>query len=241
MNDERKISICIPTFNRPELTISSFIEVYGDERISEIIIVDDASEIHNYDRLKKITDNLPKVKLYRNEENLDCYRNKAKAISYADNRNCILFDSDNTLDKQYIDKVFDVINWGDYVAMLPSFAAPHFNYTKYEGLTITRQNVNHNAADPTFTTMLNTANCFVDRDFYLKCFDHSIDPHTADSIYMNYRMLDAGGSIYVVPGLTYIHRIDDHKGEQGGHYNMNVHKTPPGFHDSIVQKLKDMR
>ena len=80
MVDERRISICIPTFQRVDMTLDSFKEVYDDERVSEIIIVDDASDISVFEELKSICDVLPKVKLYRNLTNQDCYFNKATAI-----------------------------------------------------------------------------------------------------------------------------------------------------------------
>lgn len=241
MSDTRKISLCIPTYNRFELLIESFVDVLSDDRVEEIIISDDHSDEELFNKLASFVSGISKIKLFRNEENQDCYKNKKTALTYAKNRNCVLFDSDNALTSEYVDKIFDVLNWDDYAAMLPAFAMPYFDYRKYEALIITKENANHNASDPTFTTMLNTANCFVDKDFYLKVWDSSINPHTADSIYMNYRMLSAGGKLLVVPGLHYTHRIDDHRGEQAGHYQLNVHKTPEGFHDSIVKKLKDMR
>lgn len=41
------------------MTIESFYDVYEDERISEIIIVDDASDIEIYEDLKSMTDAFP--------------------------------------------------------------------------------------------------------------------------------------------------------------------------------------
>ena len=61
----RTLSICIPTWNRVEMTLNSFKEVYNDDRVEAIIIVDDASEMHIYNKLKEECDKLSKVKLYR--------------------------------------------------------------------------------------------------------------------------------------------------------------------------------
>jgi len=44
----RTLSICIPTWNRVEMTLNSFKEVYNDDRVEAIVIVDDASDEHIY-------------------------------------------------------------------------------------------------------------------------------------------------------------------------------------------------
>lgn len=238
--DERKISLCIPTFNRYELLIDSFMGVLADDRIDEIIISDDASDLSIYDKVKDFVDGIPKVKLYRNAENQDCYKNKKTSITYAKNDYAILLDSDNKISSDYIDKIFNVVNWGGHVAMLPSFAMPHFNYGQYSGRTITKENVHRDMGNPTFTCMLNTMNFFVNREAYLKAWDETVNPNTADSIYMNYRLLNNGGRLYVVPDLTYEHRVDDHRNEQAGHYNTNNHKTG-SFYSETEQKLKELR
>jgi glycosyltransferase involved in cell wall biosynthesis len=234
----RKIGLAIPTFNRPQMTIQSFMSVYNDERVAQVTIVDDASDDSKWQTLSNLCKPLDKVKLVRNATNLDCYANKFTAICHSDMEWNCLWDSDNSFDVDYLNKIFSIQDWQPNTAYLPSFAAPHFDYRKYEGLEITKDNVGQCAHDATFTTMLNTANYFVNRDFYMQCWDENIDPHTADSIYMNFRYLKNGGKLYVVPGLTYNHRVDDHKGEQAGHYVTNLHKTPIGFHDSIVNNLR---
>lgn len=234
------ISLAIPTWNRPKMTLEAFIDVYDMEVVDEIIIVDDASDVDNYTSLKHITDNFTKVKLYRNQSNMDCYFNKKISVELASNKWVCLWDSDNSFGEDYIDQIYKIGNWDNYVALLPSFAMPHFDYRKYEGYEITKQNAHQWASDPTFTTMLNTCNCLVNKEAYLNAWDGNVNPHTADSIYMNYRLLNNGGKIYVVPGLTYNHRVDDHEGEQAGHYGTNHMKTG-NFHNEVLQKLKELR
>lgn len=239
--DERKISLCIPTWNRYELLIGSFVNVLADDRVDEIIISDDCSDLEIYDKVHDFVSGIHKIKLYRNSQNQDCYFNKKTALSYAKNKWAILLDSDNEISKDYIDKIFNVGNWDEYAAMLPSYAAPHFDYRQYSGRIITKQNVHSDSNNATFTCMLNTMNFFVNKEAYMNAWDANVNPHTADSIFMNYKLLDNGGKLYVVPDLTYEHRVDNHQEEEKGHYNTNLHKTPVGFHDGIIQKLKDMR
>lgn len=46
-----KISLAIPTFNRTNFVIESFQNVLGDDRISEIVIRDDFSNINEYSEM----------------------------------------------------------------------------------------------------------------------------------------------------------------------------------------------
>lgn len=236
----REISISIPVYNRVEMLFESFDKVKDVDEVSEVVIVDDASDIEIYEQVKERAAKNSKIKLFRNESNLDCYFNKHEAISHATNDWCILLDSDNQIDFNYVLKLFQIMDWQEDTAYLPSFAAPHFNYTQFEGLTITKENVADYMDNSTFTTALNTHNHFVNKKFYMKCWDRHTNPHTSDSIYMNYLWLKNGGKLYVVPGQTYQHRVDNHYSEQPGHYQTNCHKTG-NFHREVEQMLKDLR
>lgn len=234
MADARKISICIPTHNRVEMTIESFQRVYNDDRIDEIVIVDDASDELEYRRLKAITDCMPKVKLYRNPTNLDCYANKRMAVSYATNKHVIVLDSDNEIGTDYIDTIFQY-EWIDNVILQPSFAAPMFDFRDFGGLYVNKKNAAR-CIDSyrLFTTMLNAMNYFVCADEYKRVWKDDINPYTADSIYQALNWMEAGGEIYVVPGLTYHHRIHN-----GSHYQNNKHKTGNTYFE-IEQKIRQL-
>lgn len=230
------ISLVLTHHNRLQLLLESFAAVKEDPRIKEIVISDDCSDDGSWEKLQKRFNADPKVKLFRNERNLDCYRNKAKALERASQKWCILLDSDNVIDKNYVDTICKINRcgngWRKGEAYLPVFAQPHFNYTHFAGCVITAKNVSRYLDQPHFQTALNTANFFVHRDDYLAAFDPSVDPHTADSIYMNYRMLAQGSSLVFVNGLQYFHRVHD-----GSHYKKNVHKTG-GFAKFVEAKLR---
>lgn len=230
----RKITIAIPTFNRSEMTIESFYDVYNDERVGEVVIVDDASDLDIYEDLKSMCDALPKVKLYRNLTNQDCYRNKMTAISYATNEWCILLDSDNKIDKSYIDAIF-AHDWYKNVIFTPSFAMPNFNFQEYSCLQVAKKNVSEYIDKPMFETMLNACNFFVNKFEYICSWDGNVDPVTSDSIFFAYCWLRDGNMINVVPNLTYQHKV-----HEGSHYQNNVHRTAPGFHESILNKLRQL-
>lgn len=230
------ISLCLTTYNRTDLLYESFRQLINDDRVSEIVIVDDASSDEVYHTIAWQTKSLPKVRLYRNENNLDCYRNKKRAVELAMNEWVIVADSDNTFTKEYVNALFSMDAWASKTVYQPSFAKPHFNFTAYEGLDIDKTNVAKYMGDSTFATMLNAMNYFVNRDEYLRVWDGSVDPVTSDSIFQNYNWLKEGNSIYVVPGLSY-----DHMVHEQSHYRLNFRRTERGFHESIVQKLKDLR
>jgi len=112
---------------------------------------------------------------------------------------------------------------------------PHFDFTKYQGIVFSKDNVSKYIDDVTFQTMLNAMNYFVNRDEYLRVWDGSIDPVTSDSIFHNYNWLKAGNSIFVLPGLTYEHRVHEQS-----HYKNNVRRTPKGLNKNIIEKINGL-
>jgi glycosyltransferase involved in cell wall biosynthesis len=232
---ENKISICIPNFNRTGILVESFIDVYWDERVEEIIISDDCSDIEKYEHLQQLFEVMPKVKMYRNSINLDCFRNKRRSVELASNDFVILFDSDNKLSKDYLDKIYSE-QWFENTIYTPSFAAPNFDFRAYEGLMITKENVADYIYKPLFEVALNAANYFINKSKWLEVWDGSVDPVTSDSIFVAYKWLEAGNKIKVVPSLEYFHRVWEES-----HYQNNVHRTPNGFHESILKKLRELK
>lgn len=238
------ISFCVTNFNRTTLLLRSFEQLLDDPRVSEIVICDDNSRADVFDFvLWKIAEPNSKVKVFRNETTLDCYRNKREAVSKATNEWVIIADSDNIFTKSYIDRVENLFIAGLNAKTVyqPSFAKPHFDFRKYESFLIDRSNIGKYMVDGTFSTMLNAFNYFVNRDMYLKVWDGSIDPVTSDSIYHNLNWFKAGNNMYVVPGLEYFHNVSDHNGEEGSHYAKNVRRTERGLHQRIEQELKEMK
>lgn len=235
MVDERKISLCLTNYNRTDLLYEAFEQVYGDDRISEIIISDDHSSQQVWDHLNKTLGELPKIRLFRNEQNVDCYRNKKLAIERATNEWVIIFDSDNILTREYIDRLYEFKEWNPRMIYAPTFARPTFDYRITSGHWVDKSMMWYWMNKPMFDTALNTFNFFINREEYLKVWDGSVDPVTADSIYFNYCWLKAGNMIHFVRGLEYDHRV-----HEGSHYKNNVHRTPSGFYEETISKLKSL-
>lgn len=230
----KMISLCITTYNRTTLLYESFAQVLNDDRISEIVIVDDHSNAEIWNAICVQLAEVNKVKLYCNDKNLGCYHNKKRAVELASNEWVILFDSDNIITKKYIDVLYKR-EWQNDVIFQPSFAKPHFDFIKYSGFLIHKTIVSEFANESTFTTALNAMNYFVNRDEYLRVWEDRPEPWTADSLLQNYNWLKAGNSIYFCPGLEYEHRVHD-----GSHYKEHHRKTG-NLYNEIVNKLKSMR
>lgn len=227
-------SLCITTWNRDDMVIKAFEQVLNDDRIGEVVIVDDHSDWGYYQSLMFKLDRLnsKKIKLYRNESNLDCYRNKREAVGKASYEQVILLDSDNVIGVDYLDALPRVEKT---VILQPSFAVPHFDFTKWENLLITKHNIQTVWSDePMFQTMFNAMNFVVNRDEYLKVWDGSVDPVTSDSLYFNYCWLKADNKIHIIPNMSYIHNVHNES-----HYKKNVARTPNGFYEQILDKLKN--
>jgi glycosyltransferase involved in cell wall biosynthesis len=234
MTDTRKISLCLTNYNRSHMLQEAFIQVIDDPRISEVIVTDDWSNEKTVIALKHIFH--PKLKLWWNYKNLGCYRNKREAISKASNEFVVIFDSDNILTTDYIDKVFEQ-PWSKDTVLAPDFAKPHFDYTAFSGETIHKGNVKSMMERKNFTAMINTMNYFVNRDEYLRVWEDRSEPWTADTALQNYNWLKAGNKIHVVKGMQYEHRIEhtEHK----SHYQEHNRKTGKLF-DEVMSKMRSL-
>jgi glycosyltransferase involved in cell wall biosynthesis len=246
MTDTRKISLCITNYNRKDMLYDCFNNVSYDQRVSEIIIVDDFSSMRMYldvmaaiDKHNKysVPHGASRINMFRNERNLGCYRNKREAISKASNEFVIIFDSDNIITTDYIDKVFEQ-QWSKDTILAPDFAKPHFDYTAFSGVTISKENIKEEMLVKNFTAMINTMNYFVNRDEYLRVWEDRSEPWTADTALQNYNWLKAGNKIHVVKGMQYEHRIEhtEHK----SHYQEHNRKTGKLF-DDVMTKMKQLK
>lgn len=232
-----KLAVAVPTYNRFEMVKECLAWVLNDQRVSEIVIVDDCSTDGSDEVLEEwvAESNSPKISFGRNERNVDCYENKYRAVLNCVSPWVILFDSDNHLETGYLNALFDLATWDPDTVYCPTFAKPHFDYRKFEGLEVDAHTVRPYLEDQTFLTALNTANYMVPRVRYIQAWDESVDPHTADSLYMAYRFLKQGMKLSFVPNLHYFHRVHD-----GSHYKNNVHKTG-NFAEQVVRKLKALK
>lgn len=203
------ISLCITTYNRYDMLLESFEKVMGDPRISDIVIVDDASkpEIQNLLigtlRSGQYAD---RVRLIINEENLGMSRNKAKAVEQAHNEWCIILDSDNVIDSSYLDAIPFGKMREDFI-YCPSFAKPQFDYRQFAGMVINQDTAPKVVSKSMGECLFNTCNYVVNRQKYLQVFEHNEAMKGTDTIWFNYLWLKQGGSFFVLREMEYFHRV----------------------------------
>ena len=234
-NNLQMITVALTTYNRTDMLYESIAHIIDDKRISEIVISDDCSPHELYNSIAWKYHEVEKVKCFRNDTNLDCYKNKRQAIKRSTNEWVVLLDSDNIIRTDFIDTLFEQGDWNHSWAYAPEFARPHFDFTKLTGETISKNNISSLLPIGNCATMLNAMNYFVNRDEYLRVWDGKCDPVTSDSLYHNYNWIKGGNSIHVTAGLQYDHRVHD-----GSHYKNNVQRTPRGFHNDILNKIKNL-
>lgn len=229
----KTLTLCLTNYNRDKMLFESFEQVLDDDRVSEIVIVDDNSLDNYWRRVKGHCQHYPKIKLYRNQKNLGCYRNKREAISKATNDYVIIFDSDNIMTKGYIDKVF-AEEWNPNVILAPDYIVS-FDYRHFGGMVLDSKSGSRFFSMPRFDCLINTMNYFVNRDSYLQVWDGNKEPWTADTIYQNLRWVQSGRSIKVVVGMEYDHRIKHERGQDRSHYLQHNRKTGNLFNECMKQ------
>lgn len=235
-----KISLCITNYNRFAYLFKSFEQVIDDDRIGEIIIVDDCSDAEIFRAIADKCQYLPKVKLFRNDINLAVYENKKVSVSKAKYEYCIVFDSDNVIDIAYLNKIYSVA-WNSKIILAPDFAKPVFDYRKFSGVTFRKDNVSKFCYKKMFSTFMNTMNYFVHRDSYLSIWQPKDHIKGADSLYMNYLWLLAGNEIHCLKGLQYFHRVHNYdKQEHGSNYAKYATDSAPQC-DAIEKQMSLMR
>lgn len=218
-----KLSLCITTYNRPELTIKAFEKVYNDPRIDEIVIVDDCSGAGNYSRLMQLCNDIEfdrwpngKIRLAQNNTNIGMSRNKALSVQWAKNEWCILFDSDNVLGVDYLDAFYKMIGDDEPVSNIifcPDFAKPNFDYQSLSGRGYTAFMVKHEIAKNNLLNMaMNTCNYIVHRQSYLDTYKYDPRHIASDTIWFNYNWMLRGGNFYFVPGMQYDHLVHKDSG-----------------------------
>lgn len=206
-----KIDIAMPYHgDRRKYVLELLNQIHSDQRIGQIVIVDDCSPMQDYAASKKAFERFEKVKMYRNEERLFVFGNKVRAVSLCKSRWVLLLDSDNFINRRAL-SVFFSIHLSSRVVYAPSMGVPRLDYREYAGLVLDAGNIAAYIDKPKMPMLLNTMNYFLPREMWLDAIktQHEIgfEPLTADSIYINYLLFRAGMRLGVVQGLYYGHAV----------------------------------
>lgn len=238
---ERKISVAIPYYNNSKFMRKTLETLINDDRINEIIITDDKSnDLPQLEKLLTIL-NCNKIKLYKNEKNLGCYHNKITAVSKCLNDWCILLDSDNYIEKKYLDILYNIENWDkktlyvpDSPITFPGCPSKNMDYRKYSNKYINKELYIRDFNDNKFQCLINTCNYFIPCKEYSKCMNKGFETYNRDVI----DCLDSAvlftdwilnkNKIKVVKNLSYYHRLHPNSNYVNGRsrkYENMVKKT----------------
>ena len=228
----RTISVAIPHYNNSEYIMDALLPIVTDNRVSEIIICDDKS--NDIDTLKELLHKLacPKIQLFQNDVNLGSYHNKLEVISKCTNEWAILLDSDNIIDKKFIDTLYKIEHWDVSRIYAPMWAytfphsnpngySPHLKFTEYKNQAIGPREFLQNWSKTTMKCLANDCNYFAPvRQFTNQMKKHYFERNTMDSqdsaIFFTNWLYD-GNRVFVVEDLVYKHRI---------HSNSNYVRSP---------------
>lgn len=234
-NQDRQISICLTTYKRVPETIRAIEQLLDDGRIREFIILDDASPDDSYEVLRDYYKGNAKIKVLRQLTNKNMSRNKNDVLSYATCQFALIGDSDNIFTPSYLDAFFKLTKWDENTIYQPSAGEPNFDWSKYEGLIINKNNISDCMGDALFRCSLNGCNYIVNPKLYNKRYVYNPDIDAADTIHFMYNWLLQGGNYYIVPGMKYLHTVGEHSG-----FLRNLNKN---MADAIAleNKIKELR
>lgn len=209
-----KLSLAIPNYNRSNEVIMSFAKVINDDRISDVVICDDASNISLYNTLLSLVSQISsdKIKISCNETNMGAYWNKLNAVSKTQSEWCILLDSDNQIDVNYLDRIFDkqLEAHTIYAPDVARCSSELLNYKIIAGKTLDKKSFREISGDPKSYIFLNTGNYVVNRDEYCrvgKTADTATNSYACDVLYFNYLWMNSGNYIHIVPDMSYDHAL----------------------------------
>lgn len=209
------ISFAIPNYNRVDNVLALVAKHSKDDRITEILICDDASEDFVVSNIERNISVFPKARIVTHENNLGPYGNKVRAVKNCKSDWVVLCDSDNFIDTDYIDALFKekkVFGWNENTIYCPSFAKPALDYTLLEHRIIGNLREMHEVnwyAQAKGGAFLNTGNYFVNRKNYVEIGEQSTDfcesKHNCDVIAFNYCWIKSGKKLKCVQNLSYFH------------------------------------
>jgi glycosyltransferase involved in cell wall biosynthesis len=209
--ETRKISVAISHHERPELLPVALKNIFHDERVSEIVVLDDGSSPRSLSKcIESLKSFKTKVKLFRRQENLGAFATKMHACSLCSNSWCILLDSDNTIFTSYMDAIFDLKSWEEDIIYCPGYAFPHFDFRCYGDTIFDFKDIcNLQKQNRLIGPFINDGNYFLNINkftetlkFYVK---FKID--AGGTVFANYIWLSSGNRLRILRDASYYHRV----------------------------------
>lgn len=229
----KKLSVVTPFYNTGSYVYALLENVADDDRIDDMVIIDDCSSEDEYRLLKYATEKYPKIRVFRNEENLGEFRNRIKATKLAKNDWVIFLDGDNALTKDYIDKITDLPFWREDVIYCPDYGLnKKIDYRVFSGDYIGLENLFDYVDGENryqFNMFLGTGNYFMNRRKYLEVAVpiKEVDKDSYGDYYFSLEWLKKH-KMFFLPGMNYVHRL-----RKESEWMKNKHTIQRKFHKTI--------
>lgn len=146
--DTKHITVAIPCYESSEFIAKTLQHPLSDNRIDDIVIVDDGSQ--DYYDLKKAIVTSDKVRLYRNLVNVGAAGTKRQVVEKSRNEWVVILDADNIIGEDYVDALFSRYGWRNDTIYCADDgrSLPHFKWWDMAGQVVTlgmfRQHVTAN-------------------------------------------------------------------------------------------------
>lgn len=237
------ISVGIPHYNNARYMPDTLRHIIDDSRINEIVICDDVSK--DLDALEKylISINSSKIKLYKNPKNLGCYLNKLEVISKCTNDYVLILDSDNSVNDDTINILYNLKEWNENIIYAPAWAktfpgipSPNLDYRSMANLLVDKKYCLENFDVQRFKCLMNTCNYFLPKINYLNCMNKYKNLYIRDEIDSLDSMIllsdwfeNNNNKLFIVKDFIYNHRL---------HSNSNYVKAIKKYENIIFQRIK---
>ena len=239
------ISVAIPHYNNARYMPDTLRHIIDDKRINEIVICDDVSK--DLDALENylISINSSKIKLYKNPKNLGSYLNKLESISKCSNDWVLILDSDNFINNDTINILYNLKEWNKNIIYTPSWAktfpgnaSPHLDYRNMNNLLIDKKYSLQKFNEQKFQCLMNNCNYFLPKINYLNCMNKYKNLYSRelisglDSLLLYCSWINENNTIFIVENFIYNHRLHNLS-----FYSLSNKSNESRFKDSLRKIL----
>lgn len=228
------------TYNRFKLLRDNLTYPLSLDTIEKIIINDDCSHDYNlFDIYLKSTPNTSKITLYRNSNNLGCFKNKMQTLSLSDSKWTILMDSDNSLRPEYLNSLHD-IELDESTVYCPTILyKPNSNKVNFSFPSLENVIVDKKMWSKLFllkennTTAFNVCNFIISKKVseylipaaneYMK--QHNYIPTAYDSIVISNLILQGGFKMHFIKNMAYNHPTEHNEDINMSNYKQFINTS----------------
>lgn len=224
------ISLAITYFNKCKFIAECLNDyILNEDRINEIVILDDCSCDFDYTYLLELVSKLNnnKIKVYRNKKNINIPLNKIEVLKYCSNDWIFLLDADNYISEETIDILYKLEKWNENYIYAPSDIkkignnSNQLNFTIYNNIVFNKREFeNRDFFNKKLVRFMNMCNYFLNKNSYLNCMEKNLPIindfintiglsflTAYDSMFLFCLWISQNNNVLVVENLIYYHRL----------------------------------